>query len=182
MINQDKSIAWNDMVTMSRMQILVILQGHKSTIHTVCWDLMGDHLASVSDDLVQVWAVGSNVKGELVHELNSNGKKFHSCIFHPTQRSVLIIGSYQACSSGSPNFLLLASSVWFCRTGPSCAVCLFFSAMMKMRRKHGEKKMEITFHETFHNSNTSPPMPPFHLSTFLAPLERNGKQKRGNTF
>ncbi|KAK4781248.1 hypothetical protein SAY87_017354 [Trapa incisa] len=71
------------------------LQGHKSTIRTLCWDLTGDHLVSLSDDLVQVWAIGSSIKGELVHQLNSNGKKFHSCVFHPTQPSVLIIGSYQ---------------------------------------------------------------------------------------
>ncbi|PKI66702.1 hypothetical protein CRG98_012897 [Punica granatum] len=71
------------------------LQGHQSTIHKLCWDSPGELLASVSDDLVQVWAVGSDVKGQLVHEWHSSGKKFRSCIFHPRRPSVLIIGSYQ---------------------------------------------------------------------------------------
>ncbi|PKI66698.1 hypothetical protein CRG98_012893 [Punica granatum] len=42
-----------------------------------------------------VWAVGSDVKGQLVHEWHSSGKKFRSCVFHPRQPSVLMIGSYQ---------------------------------------------------------------------------------------
>ncbi|XP_031385621.1 transcriptional corepressor LEUNIG-like [Punica granatum] len=71
------------------------LQGHQSEIHKLCWDSTGELLASVSDDLVQVWAVGSDVKGQLVHEWHSSGKKFRSCVFHPRQPSVLMIGSYQ---------------------------------------------------------------------------------------
>ncbi|OWM65997.1 hypothetical protein CDL15_Pgr015423 [Punica granatum] len=65
------------------------LQGHQSEIHKLCWDSTGELLASVSDDLVQVWAVGSDVKGQLVHEWHSSGKKFRSCVFHPRQPSNL---------------------------------------------------------------------------------------------
>ncbi|PKI66700.1 hypothetical protein CRG98_012895 [Punica granatum] len=70
---------------------------------------VGRFLAAAAEDFVslldvetkvcrqklQVWAVGSDVKGQLVHEWHSSGKKFRSCVFHPRQPSVLMIGSYQ---------------------------------------------------------------------------------------
>ncbi|XP_021597101.1 transcriptional corepressor LEUNIG isoform X2 [Manihot esculenta] len=71
------------------------LQGHKNHIHSVCWDPSGEYVASVSDDLVRVWTVGSGSKGEYVHEFNCTGNKFHTCVFHPTYSSLLIIGCYE---------------------------------------------------------------------------------------
>ncbi|TYH65717.1 hypothetical protein ES332_D06G074500v1 [Gossypium tomentosum] len=71
------------------------LQGHKSVIHSVCWDATGEFLASVSDDLVRVWTVGSSGKGECVHELNRTGNKFNTCVFHPSYSSLLVIGCYE---------------------------------------------------------------------------------------
>ncbi|XP_021606125.2 transcriptional corepressor LEUNIG isoform X2 [Manihot esculenta] len=71
------------------------LQGHKNHIHSVCWDPSGEFVASVSDDLVRVWTVGSGSKGECVHELSCTGNKFHTCVFHPTYSSMLIIGCYE---------------------------------------------------------------------------------------
>lgn len=62
----------------------------------MCWDPSGEFVASVSDDLVRVWTVGSGSKGECVHELNCTGNKFHTCVFHPTYSSMLIIGCYEA--------------------------------------------------------------------------------------
>ncbi|OMO80569.1 hypothetical protein COLO4_24036 [Corchorus olitorius] len=65
------------------------LQGHTKPIHSVCWDPSGELLASVSEDSVRVWTFGSGSEGECVHELNCNGNKFHSCVFHPTYPSLL---------------------------------------------------------------------------------------------
>ncbi|WRX33310.1 WD40 repeat - like 10 [Theobroma cacao] len=72
------------------------LQGHTKPIHSVCWDTSGELLASVSEDSVRVWTLGSGSEGECVHELSCNGNKFHSCVFHPTYPSLLVIGCYQA--------------------------------------------------------------------------------------
>ncbi|MBA0838720.1 hypothetical protein Goarm_004516, partial [Gossypium armourianum] len=72
------------------------LQGHTKLIHSVCWDLSGELLASVSEDSVRVWSFRSGSEGECVHELSCNGNKFHSCVFHPTSPSLLVIGCYQA--------------------------------------------------------------------------------------
>nr|XP_023870421.1 transcriptional corepressor LEUNIG-like [Quercus suber]POE88781.1 transcriptional corepressor leunig [Quercus suber] len=72
------------------------LQGHTNSIHSVCWDPSGEFLASVSEDSVRVWTLGSGSEGECVHELSCNGNKFHSCVFHPTYSSLLVIGCYQS--------------------------------------------------------------------------------------
>lgn len=81
-------------------------QGHKNLVHSVCWDLSGEYVASVSDDLVRVWNVGSGSKGEFVHELSCTGNKFHTCVFHPTY-PILVIGCYEA-SLNSLSFLLVS--------------------------------------------------------------------------
>ncbi|CAN6456263.1 unnamed protein product [Victoria cruziana] len=72
------------------------LQGHTKTIYSVCWDTTGDLLASVSEDSVRVWSLGSGSEGECIHELNCTGNKFHSCVFHPSYPSLLVIGCYQS--------------------------------------------------------------------------------------
>ncbi|PQQ02533.1 hypothetical protein Pyn_24704 [Prunus yedoensis var. nudiflora] len=72
------------------------LQGHTKPVHSVCWDPSGEFLASVSEDSVRVWTLGSGGEGECVHELSCNGSKFHSCVFHPTYTSLLVIGCYQS--------------------------------------------------------------------------------------
>ncbi|KAM0973715.1 hypothetical protein ACFX2I_016884 [Malus domestica] len=71
------------------------LQGHTKPIHSVCWDPSGEFLASVSEDSIRVWTLGAGGEGECVHELRCNGNKFHSCVFHPTYTSLLVIGCYQ---------------------------------------------------------------------------------------
>ncbi|KAJ0970436.1 hypothetical protein J5N97_023313 [Dioscorea zingiberensis] len=70
------------------------LQGHNK-VHSVCWDANGDYLASVSQDYVKVWSLSA---GNCIHELSSSGNKFHSCVFHPTYTTLLIIGGYQSLS------------------------------------------------------------------------------------
>ncbi|XP_020593471.1 transcriptional corepressor LEUNIG-like [Phalaenopsis equestris] len=72
------------------------LQGHSKHVDSICWDPSGELLASVSEDSVRVWSLGSGREGECVHELNSSGNKFHSCVFHPTYPSLLVIGCYQS--------------------------------------------------------------------------------------
>ncbi|XP_056166566.1 transcriptional corepressor LEUNIG-like isoform X1 [Syzygium oleosum] len=71
------------------------LQGHSKSIDSVCWDSTGELLASVSENSVRVWAVGSGSEWDCVRELSCNGNKFHSCVFHPTYPSILVIGCYQ---------------------------------------------------------------------------------------
>ncbi|KAF3789323.1 Transcriptional corepressor LEUNIG-like protein [Nymphaea thermarum] len=70
------------------------LQGHAERVHSICWDANGDYLASVSEDSVRVWSLASG--GRCIHELSSNGNKFHSCIFHPAYPTLLVIGGYQS--------------------------------------------------------------------------------------
>ncbi|KAF8080576.1 hypothetical protein N665_0934s0016 [Sinapis alba] len=72
------------------------LQGHANPINSVCWDPSGDFLASVSEDMVKVWTLGTGSEGECVHELSCNDNKFQSCVFHPTYPSLLVIGCYQS--------------------------------------------------------------------------------------
>ncbi|XP_042517297.1 transcriptional corepressor LEUNIG_HOMOLOG-like isoform X2 [Macadamia integrifolia] len=69
------------------------LQGHSKEVNSICWDTNGDYLASVSQDCVRVWSITS---GECIHELSSNGNKFHSCVFHPSYSTLLVIGGYQS--------------------------------------------------------------------------------------
>uniref|UniRef100_A0A0E0K6R6 LisH domain-containing protein n=1 Tax=Oryza punctata TaxID=4537 RepID=A0A0E0K6R6_ORYPU len=69
------------------------LQGHNTDVQSVCWDSSGEYLASVSQDLVKVWSISS---GECIHEVSSNGNKFHSCVFHPSYANLLVIGGYQS--------------------------------------------------------------------------------------
>ncbi|XP_043705212.1 transcriptional corepressor LEUNIG_HOMOLOG-like isoform X4 [Telopea speciosissima] len=69
------------------------LQGHSKEVNSICWDTNGDYLASVSQDCVRVWSMPS---GECIHELSSNGNKFHSCVFHPSYLTLLVIGGYQS--------------------------------------------------------------------------------------
>jgi WD40 repeat protein len=72
------------------------LQGHTKAIKSICWDPSGEFLASVSEDSVRVWSMGSGREGECMHELSCNGQKFNSCVFHPTYSLLLVIGCYQS--------------------------------------------------------------------------------------
>ncbi|CAI9770637.1 unnamed protein product [Fraxinus pennsylvanica] len=68
-------------------------QGHSGNVNYLCWDLNGSLLASVSEDCIKVWSLGS---GECTHELNANGNQFHSCVFHPTYSSIFVIGGLKS--------------------------------------------------------------------------------------
>lgn len=49
----------------------------------------------MSEDSVRVWSLMAGNEGECVHDLSCNGNKFHSCVFHPSYASLLVIGCYQ---------------------------------------------------------------------------------------
>ncbi|KAG5567298.1 hypothetical protein RHGRI_002754 [Rhododendron griersonianum] len=68
-------------------------QGHSGVVNYLSWDLSGDYLASVSEESVKVWSLGS---GECIHELSSNGNQFHSCVFHPSYSALLVIGGLRS--------------------------------------------------------------------------------------
>ncbi|XP_004138746.1 transcriptional corepressor LEUNIG isoform X2 [Cucumis sativus] len=72
------------------------LRGHTKTVQSLCWDPSGEFLASVSEDSVRVWTLASGNEGESIHELSCNGNKFHSCVFHPTYSTLLVIGCYES--------------------------------------------------------------------------------------
>lgn len=46
----------------------------------------------MSQESVKVWSLAS---GECIHELTSSGNMFHSCVFHPSYSTLLVIGGYQ---------------------------------------------------------------------------------------
>ncbi|CAA2958429.1 transcriptional corepressor LEUNIG_HOMOLOG isoform X1 [Olea europaea var. sylvestris] len=66
---------------------------HSDIVNYLCWDLNGSLLASVSKDCIKVWSLGSR---ECIHELNANGNQYHSCVFHPSYSSLLIIGGLRS--------------------------------------------------------------------------------------
>ncbi|RAL37254.1 hypothetical protein DM860_004176 [Cuscuta australis] len=72
------------------------LKGHASKVHCVCWSSSGDYLASLSEDLVRVWKIGSGGDPKCIHELSITGKRFRTCNFHPTHPSFLIVGTHQS--------------------------------------------------------------------------------------
>ncbi|KAL3620462.1 hypothetical protein CASFOL_035374 [Castilleja foliolosa] len=68
-------------------------QGHTGVVNYLCWDLNGSLLASVSEDSIKVWSLAS---GECIHELNSTGNQFHSCVFHPSYSALLVVGGMRS--------------------------------------------------------------------------------------
>ncbi|XP_021763452.1 transcriptional corepressor LEUNIG_HOMOLOG-like isoform X1 [Chenopodium quinoa] len=64
-------------------------QAHSDVVNYICWDASGELLASVSQDSVKVWSLTS---GDCIHELCSNGNQFHSCVFHPSFPTLLVVG------------------------------------------------------------------------------------------
>lgn len=58
-------------------------------VNYLSWDANGEYLASVCQDCVKVWSLTS---GQCIHEFSSNGNQFHSCVFHPSYSTVLVIG------------------------------------------------------------------------------------------
>ncbi|KAA8523066.1 hypothetical protein F0562_009489 [Nyssa sinensis] len=93
-----------------------VLKGHTTHIQSVCWDPSGEYMASVTEELVRVWKIGSGRELDCIHQFSGRGKKFHCFVFHPHYPSLLIIVSYQAshsCSTIAYNFIsLLNCTTW----------------------------------------------------------------------
>ncbi|KAB2636552.1 transcriptional corepressor LEUNIG-like [Pyrus ussuriensis x Pyrus communis] len=64
-------------------------KGHSDMVNYICWHANGEYLASVSQNLVKIWSLSS---GECIQELSSDGNQFHSCVFHSSYSTILIIG------------------------------------------------------------------------------------------
>lgn len=86
----DKVVSVFDVETDRQIQSFV---GHSSQVNYLCWDLSGEYLASVSQESVKVWSLTS---GDCIHEFNSNGNQFHSCVFHPRYSTLLVIGGLRS--------------------------------------------------------------------------------------
>ncbi|KAM7254677.1 hypothetical protein ACFE04_019918 [Oxalis oulophora] len=69
------------------------LVGHDENILSICWDLSGKYIASVTEDSARLWTLEPKVK--CVKELRAYGNKFRSCAFHPGHSLLLVIGAYQ---------------------------------------------------------------------------------------
>ncbi|CAN4076217.1 unnamed protein product [Withania somnifera] len=77
------------------------LLGHVKDILSICWDISGNYLASVSEDSARIWSVSDR---KCIHELYSSGNKFQSCAFHPGHAHVLVIGSDKFLELWNPFF------------------------------------------------------------------------------
>ncbi|KAF3435994.1 hypothetical protein FNV43_RR23086 [Rhamnella rubrinervis] len=66
-----------------------LFQGHSDIVNYICWEANGDYLASVSQNLVKIWSLTT---GDCIQELGSNGNQYHSCVFHPSYSTLLVIG------------------------------------------------------------------------------------------
>ncbi|KNA23225.1 hypothetical protein SOVF_026770 isoform D [Spinacia oleracea] len=69
------------------------LKGHQCEVRSICWDVTGNYIASVSEESVRLWSILCG--GRCIYELHSKGHHFQSCTFHPEDPWLLIIGSYQ---------------------------------------------------------------------------------------
>ncbi|CAJ2678614.1 unnamed protein product [Trifolium pratense] len=69
------------------------LRGHVKYICSLCWDVTGQTIASVSEDGLRVWSL--SMGGQCLYHYPSEGKIFQSVIFHPRYRNVLVVGGFQ---------------------------------------------------------------------------------------
>ncbi|KEH31044.1 WD domain, G-beta repeat protein [Medicago truncatula] len=67
--------------------------GHVTYVCSLCWDITGQTIASVSEDCVCVWSL--SMGGQCFFKYPSNGNNFQSVIFHPQYRNVLVVGGFQ---------------------------------------------------------------------------------------
>ncbi|XP_049347434.1 uncharacterized protein LOC125811934 [Solanum verrucosum] len=75
------------------------LQGHDGNILSICWDVTGKYIASVSEDSARIWSIR---EGMWIFELLSGVNKFQSCIYHPGQILALVIGSNKVLELWNP--------------------------------------------------------------------------------
>ncbi|PPD78947.1 hypothetical protein GOBAR_DD24131 [Gossypium barbadense] len=62
---------------------------------------IGQFLAAAAETVVSIVDVETDrraqlLQGECIHELNSSGNKFQSCVFHPSFPALLVVSGYQS--------------------------------------------------------------------------------------
>ncbi|XP_059316149.1 uncharacterized protein LOC132066992 [Lycium ferocissimum] len=90
------------------------LQGHIKDVRSICWDMSGNYMASVSEDSARIWSV---CEGKCIHELCSSGNKFQSCTFHPGYAQLLVIGSDELLELWNPIFQSNITRTYSAHTG-----------------------------------------------------------------
>ncbi|XP_055819987.1 transcriptional corepressor LEUNIG-like isoform X2 [Solanum dulcamara] len=90
------------------------LQGHVKDIRSICWEMSGNYLASVSEDSARIWSVSD---GKCVYELYSSGNKFQSCTFHPGHALMLVIGSDKLLELWNPFYQSTITSPYCAHSG-----------------------------------------------------------------
>ncbi|KAI5417782.1 hypothetical protein KIW84_042410 [Lathyrus oleraceus] len=68
------------------------LEGHVKDIKSMCWDVTGQMIASVSEDEARVWSASD---GQCIGSYPSKERKFQSVIFHPRYHKALVIGGHK---------------------------------------------------------------------------------------
>jgi WD40 repeat protein len=68
------------------------LQAHTRPIHSIAWHPQASSIITGSDDCVAVWDITNTSHPQ--RTFKSVGT-INSCGFHPTQRNVVVIGTYQ---------------------------------------------------------------------------------------
>ncbi|CAL5197862.1 unnamed protein product [Lathyrus oleraceus] len=68
------------------------LEGQVKDIKSICWDVTGQMIASVSEDEARVWSAGD---GQCIGSYPSKERKFQSVIFHPRYHKALVIGGHK---------------------------------------------------------------------------------------
>ncbi|KAI5417762.1 hypothetical protein KIW84_042395 [Lathyrus oleraceus] len=68
------------------------LEGQVKDIKSMCWDVTGQMIASVSEDEARVWSAGD---GQCIGSYPSKERKFQSVIFHPRYHKALVIGGHK---------------------------------------------------------------------------------------
>ncbi|KAJ0792559.1 putative transcription factor WD40-like family [Helianthus annuus] len=114
-------------------------QAHSGVVNYVCWDSNGEFLATVSEESVKVWSLASR---ECIHELTSNGNQFHSCVFHPSYSTLLVIGGTRV-----SNYFLLLQLLLF---PVHSSINIFFFKLILLPEK------SLTCEDEFEYSITDP--------------------------
>ncbi|XP_058735465.1 transcriptional corepressor LEUNIG_HOMOLOG-like [Vicia villosa] len=99
----------------SSYKFLYHLMGHDNDVYSICWDVTGSMIASVSDDGVRVWSVLKN--GQCLYNYRLSHGRFQSVIFHPRYNDVLVVGGFM-----SLEVLILEKAKICIARGPSLSI------------------------------------------------------------
>lgn len=103
-------------------------------------------MASVCNDLVKLWAIGSDCRGACITQLNATESKFKTCVFHPSH-NILII----SCSEVSYYYHIITISknnTYYFDSGPIGHSLSFFLIQSLMLWDYVEsKKLIVPAHD-----------------------------------